>query len=326
MIMNKKNYFIGIDGGSSKSVFVLYDGSGEALERCELTGSSYRELGADGVCALLEQGVAQVSGGIDRADIKGVCFGMPCYGENAPDDDKATRQIEKALGLPIRFENDVACAWAGPLALESGIVMLAGTGTMAWGCDIHGVMHRCGGWLSFFSDEGSGYWLGRGTLELFSKQSDGRVKRGPLYDIVREHFALNEDVEINGIVEAGYTSSRKKVASLQPLLLRAANAGDTGALELYHEAAGELALMVKGLRGRMELAPGSPVSYAGGLFNAGEIILGPFKKAMAGTDMVFTEPLLTPVDGAFLFAAERFDPENLGRIRESLLNNRVSQL
>ena len=315
-------FLIGIDGGSSKTEFALYRDTGEILATHGLPGSSYRELGAEAVCAILKQGVDSICEGIDRDEIKGTCFGFPCFGEHMEEDLEAARQIERALALPTRFENDVACAWAGSLAFRSGIVMLAGTGTMAWGRDARGAMSRCGGWSDFFSDEGSGYWLGRRTLELFSKQSDGRACRGPLHGIVRERFSLKDDIEIIGIVEARQALSREWVASLQRLLFEAAQDGDAAAAGLYAEAAGELALMVKGLRGRMELPPGSPVSYAGGLFKAGEVLLEPFRKALMDTDLAFTEPLLAPVDGALLFAVDRFDPDRLDLVREALIEQR----
>jgi len=317
------SYFIGIDGGSSKADFALYRDSGELVATHKTSCISYAEIGIDTVCTILEQSIAQLSAGIDRSDIKGVCFGMPCFDEQPEKDHAAARQIEQALGLPMRFENDVACAWAGPLAFQSGISMLAGTGAVAWGYDVHGVMHRCGGWSHAYSDEGSGYWLGLKTLEYFTKQSDGRLARGPLYDIVREHFALKNDWDLINIVDEQYLPSRKGVASLQPLLLRAAHEGDQSALALYEKAANEFVMMIKALRNRIDLKPGSPVSYAGGLFGAGEVLLGPLKKALAETDMVFIEPILTPIDGALLLAVDRFDPEKLDPIRQAriLLKN-----
>ena len=315
-------YFIGIDSGASKTEFALLDESGKIAGRCELSGSSYRELGVGAVSSILKQGVDQITIGLDRSDILGVCYGMSCYGEHPEEDQRAARQIENELALPMRFENDVACAWAGSLAFQNGIMMLAGTGSMAWGRDINGVMHRCGGWSNFFSDEGSGYWLGRRTLELFYKQSDGRAERGPLYKIVREYFSVTNDIDLLGILDDQYLSSRKKVASLQKLLFSAAHEGDITALMLYDEAAKELALMIKALRNRIELLPGSPVSYAGGLWRAGETLLGPFRRELADTDMIFIDPLLTPAHGALLFAVDRFDPASLGRIRQTFLNQK----
>jgi len=304
-------YFIGIDGGASKTEFALCDESGDACAVYETSGTSVIELGIDAVIETLTNGVDAVLGGHVRGSVAGVCFGMPCFGERPEADAAAALEIERALApLPVYVTNDVSAACAGSLALESGIIVLAGTGSMAWGRDRYGAMKRCGGWPEFFSDEGSGYWLGKRTLELFGKQSDGRLPKGSLYEVVSEHFALEHDKEIIvKLDEMGY--SRKNIAALQFLLLEAAQAGDESAVWLYGEAAAELALLAKGLRGQMELDPGSPLSYAGGLWNAGELILEPFREAVSDLDMELREPALSPAFGAVLLAAEHFDPAAL---------------
>ena len=312
-------YYIGVDGGASKTHFALCDESGRVAAEHFSSGTSYIELGVSPVLEKLKEGIDALCAGIDRERVAGVCFGMPCYGEQPARDAEAAGEILSAFApLPVCFKNDVALACAGALALESGIAILAGTGSMAWGRDRYGADKRCGGWPEFFSDEGSGYWLGRRTLEMFSKQSDGRLPRGKLYEIVRERFGLKNDFGIiDKLDEMGYT--RKNIAALQPLLMEAALAGDECALRLYDEAALELALLAKGLRENIELEPHSPLSYSGGLWGAGELLLGPFRKAVSGLDMVFTEPALPPVLGAVLLAAEHFDPGALPDIKTGLL-------
>jgi len=314
-------YYIGIDGGASKTQFALCDESGRVCAEAFSPGTSYIEKGIDAVIETLRKGLDELLADTDPGSVIGACFGMPCFGEQPEADAEAAQRIQSALApLPVHIENDVAAAWAGSLALESGIIILAGTGSMAWGRDRNGVMKRCGGWPEFFSDEGSGYWLGRRTLEIFSKQADGRLPRGKLYEIVRAHFGLSEDKElIVKLDELGYT--RKSIAALQLLLLEAAQAGDESALALYGEAAFELALIVKGLRANIELEPNSPLSYAGGLFGVGELILVPFKEAVSDLDMVFMKPALSPVLGAVLLAAEYFDPAGLSNIKKGLFND-----
>ena len=316
-------YYIGIDGGASKTQFALCDGEGSVLAQSVSSGASYSEMGVPAVCETLRKGVDELCGGLNRESVAGVCFGMPCYGEHPDMDADAAREIRQALApLPVCFENDVAAACAGSLALESGIIILAGTGSMAWGRDRYGAMKRCGGWTAFFSDEGSGYWLGRRTLEMFSKQADGRLPEGKLCEIIRAHFALKNDMEIMvRMDEMGYT--RKNIAALQILLEEAALAGDESAIRLYDEAARELALLVKGLRGSIELEPFSPLSYAGGLWNAGELILGPFREAISGLDMTFTKPALPPVLGAVLLAADHFNRAGLPGVKRGLLESGV---
>ena len=314
-------YYIGIDGGASKTEFVLCDKKGCISSQLISSGTSYIESGTDSVCEILLKGVEELCDDTERGSVIGVCFGMPCYGEHPENDTAAAEQITQTLApLPVYFENDVSAACAGSLALESGIIILAGTGSMAWGRDRYGVMKRCGGWTDFFSDEGSGYWLGRRTLEIFSKQSDGRLPKSKLYDIVRAYFALEKDFEIIvRLDETGY--SRKSIAALQLLLMEAALAGDESAISLYNEAARELALLAKGLRGNIELEPFSPLSYAGGLWSAGELIMGPFREAVSDLDMTFVKPSLSPALGAVLLAAEHFDPAGLPAVKHGLLGN-----
>lgn len=118
--------FLGIDGGGSKMRFALCDENGCIIAEYTTIGTAYRELGVDRVCALLKDGVDRMLGG--RGDVSSVCFGMPCYGESMADDLLAVEQIRQALApLPVTFKNDVAAAWAGSLAFESGIIILAGT-------------------------------------------------------------------------------------------------------------------------------------------------------------------------------------------------------
>lgn len=315
-------FYLGIDGGGSKTRFALCDENGHLIAEYTTTGASYRELGVERVCVLLKEGVERVLDG-RREGVVGVCFGMPCYGENMAEDLKAVQRIREALApLPVMVENDVAAAWAGALAFESGIIILAGTGSMALGRDNHGIIQRAGGWSEFFSDEGSCYWLGKRTLELFGKQSDGRLPRGPLYEIVRKHFSLEDDFDIVGITEAQIMPSRRSVAALQLLLEKAAQKGDDSALRLYAEAAEELAMMVKGLRARMTLTSGSPVSYSGGLFNAGALILTPLMEELQDLDMRFTPPRLLPVDGAILFVVEAFEQTAMARVIQGLMMER----
>lgn len=315
-------YFIGIDGGGSKTQFILCDEEGQIHSQYMASGSSYKEIGEDAVCELLIQGVGYICAGIDRENIAGICFGMPCYGESVLNDARVTQKIQKVfLPIPVCFENDVVAAWAGALAFHSGIVMLAGTGSMAVGRDRHGRIARSGGWSEFFSDEGSCYWLGKKTLELFTKQSDNRMPKGKLYEIIKTHFSIGNDFELIEKIEPSM-NSREKVASLQKLLMEAALQGDTGALLLYKEAAEELALMVKAVSITLDFEPGIPVSYAGGLFKTGELIINPFKNALSELDIVLQEPLLLPVDGAVLFAVENFDKEKMQLVKTGLLNQR----
>lgn len=317
-------YYIGIDGGGTKTRFACYHSDGRMIGEIVLGGTYYRQDGIQSVAQTLEKGIEHLRAGADSHEFR-VCFGMPGYGENGAQDEKAAEAFARHLApQEICFRNDVAAGWAGALALCSGINIVGGTGSMSYGRDDTGKEARCGGWSEYFSDEGSGYWLGKKALELFARQADCRAPKGALYEIVRDHFSLADDYALIGIIEREYAPSRKKTASLQWLLCKAAEQGDPIALECYRMAAKELALIVCGTA--QQLAFGDKcidVSYVGGLFNERELILNPMtEEIQRRINANVIAPRLSPCEGAALFAAERFTPEALEGFRSALLQAR----
>jgi len=246
-------------------------------------------------------------------EIIGVALALPYIGESRSGDQVIDAALREAFGdIQYLLVNDSVAGWAGSLALESGVNIVAGTGAIAYGRDAGDRGARCGGWDEFFSDEGSCYWLGRATCALFAKQSDGRVPRGQLYEMMRAEFALDEDFEFIDAVHEKLLVSRERVAAMQMLLMRAANEGDKSALALYDAAAEELCLLLDGIRGRISLPEsGFPVSYSGGLFNAGELVLKPFRRGIEARGGRLVTPRLSPARGALLLAAEKFMPDKL---------------
>lgn len=298
-------YYIGIDGGGSKTVFAISDESGKILGTALAGSAFYKQIGEDGVIDLLRKGVAEVCRFAEgnATSIASVCFGMPAWGES-PAHDKVIE--EKILSTfpewNIHIVNDCEVGWAGSLELSPGINIVAGTGSIAFGKNEQGDTARCGGWSEWFSDEGSGYWLGMKCVQLFSRQSDGRDERGPLYKIVKTELNLSEDEEMIDLFEKEYLHQRDKVASLQKLLLRAANEGDAYAIEAYAQAARELYDIVCGVRKKIFPERSCLVSCSGGIFKVGDLIRSPFRKLLEADDMELTEPKAEPYEGAVLLA------------------------
>lgn len=289
---------VGIDGGGTKTIYSLCDENGYILASSELGTIALPQCGEEGMRRGLLEGIASVSKEAPDA----ICFGIPCYGESVQR-DIAIRRIcaEIAAKSAHVLCNDAEVAWAGSFALQPGINIVAGTGTIAYGVDSQGTSARCGGWGSPFSDEGSGFWLGMRLLALFCKQSDGRIpERGPLYALVREQFQLENDFEIIDILEADYLPYRNKVASLQRTLLAAAKAGDESALAAYDEAGREIALNILGILHKLNFSDDIAISYSGGIFNVGDIMMRSFTKALEGSHCRLQKPKAPPWAGALM--------------------------
>lgn len=244
----------------------------------------------------------------------GIGFAICGYGEG----EGATRRIEQIVAEvagahPHTLVNDVEAAWAAGLDLNDGIAVIAGTGSIALG--VRGDRQlRCGGWDYELGDEGSGGWLGKELLHAFTRQADERDPRGPLYELVRAELNLQDDFDVIAFAQAHY-GNRGRIAALSPLVSRAAEAGDASALNILARAAQEEADLVHAIMRALwpqdsaavpedEVAPDSetsvsvPVTYIGGTFKAGSLILDPLRAALpSGCTLVAPahEPDLGPV-------------------------------
>ena len=303
-------YYLGYDGGGSKCAFVIADENGCVLSSVILKRSDYTKEPCTvyyPFAKMLADGTELVckEAGIQISDLSRACLTITGYGELSTHDEIFEAAVREIFGdVPVDCCHDSVGGWAGSLACCPGINLIAGTGSVAYGRTAKEDGCRAGGWGFFCGDEGSGYWLGRKLLSLFTKEADGRLPRGRIYEIIRASFQVTSDFDFRYGAAAALENDRAGVAMLQKLLLQAAQEGDPRAINLYQEAAGELALLVESLVQRLPFPSGEPirVSYGGGVFQAGEFLLAPLRKRLADCGAELVPPLLSPVLGAVLLA------------------------
>lgn len=309
-------YFLGIDGGGSKTDCLLVDGWGQSLAAASGGGSSYRQHGKDSVVKNLKElsGQCLRKAGLSLEQINGVCIGLPLFDENAANDAYMSSAIQAIFPQNI-IVNDVRAGWAGSLACQPGINVVAGTGSIAFGRDGAGHTARSGGWSEFFSDEGSAYWVAMRGMGLFTKQADGRVPKGALYRLIKETHHLDNDFDFVSLAESQLLPRRDKTAAFQRIVAEAGKAGDTSVLCIYQEAALELSSLALAVKKRLGFdGEKVTVSYSGGMFRVGEMLLKPFEKFLFAQGMCLRKPLLSPVKGAVLLAVEHFATDLFGQV------------
>lgn len=299
-------YYIGIDGGGTKTDFMIADASGKVLGSIRAGSLSYKHIGKEKCLHIIDNYLKLLlkASSLTEADEFCSCLALPNFGESRENDKYFEQEMGRFAQFHIHLVNDAEAGWAGSMKLMPGINLVAGTGAIAYGRDARGHSGRAGGWNDIFSDEGSCNWLGRAALSLFAKEADGRLEQGPLYSVIREHFALKDDLDVIDIYENQYADSRKNTAQLQRLLLDAAQKGDCHAIRQYEEAAYELSLAVLAVAKQLEFDGSIPISYSGGLFHAGDMIMEPFQEYLKNGAFRIQMPRYTPVQGAVLLAAE----------------------
>lgn len=299
------SYVLGIDGGGTKTVAIAADMRGNALGRGISGASNYQTVGLDQAIAAIKEASEQAARAAD-GKCEAACLGLA--GVARESDRSVILPAIKKLDLAekIILEHDAAIALAGALACEPGVVVLAGTGAMAFGINRSGEERRANGWGNVLGDQGSAYYMGRRALMAACKAYDGRGPETILIERLMEHFDLNEFTDIVGEIYGKQTSS-KDIASLAPLASQAAKDGDEVAAMILENAAEELALaataVIKGLNMQNEVFQ---VAISGSVFNVGEPLLTPFSEYLKSTapNVEVIDPRFEPAMGAVFLALQ----------------------
>ena len=317
-------YYLGIDGGGTKTSFLLIDDTDYTISAALLPSCSVAQYGFNGFRKIITEGTNLVlkDANAEMGSIKSVCMGVPGFTESLDVDAQILDIVSDIFGdISWKCVNDVEVGWAGSLGLKPGINIVAGTGAIAFGRDFYGNTARSSGWGEFFGDEGSCYWLGKLVLEYFSKQSDGRLPKGALYDLMKKHLGIERDLDLINYCEENLITKRDKVAWLQIILCDAALAGDETAIMAYNLAANELTLAIATVMNKLKFSGKSiTVSYSGGVFEAGDLILNPLRDQLLSINshLILKQPLLSPVSGAVLLAAEYIGEADISSIMHYL--------
>lgn len=260
-------YVVGIDAGGSKTVCQVGEPDGRVLREARGPGANLQSAGELQVEKVLHDVMTEALADIHEAPAA-VCIGMA--GVDRPDDARVMRAMLARLcrGSRAVVTNDALIALEAGAPGVPGIVLIAGTGSIAYGRDAHGHAARAGGWGHALGDEGSGFWLGRQALRAVLRAADRRDAPTALAARVKAHFGVAREQDlVHPIYEGGIKP--KVVAALAALVGETADAGDTVAMRIVDVGADELAGSVVSVArrlGLMEMA--LPLPLAGGVFAA----------------------------------------------------------
>jgi N-acetylglucosamine kinase-like BadF-type ATPase len=231
-------HVLGIDAGGSKTVALLATPGGRVIAESRAGGANLRTHGELAVEKTLHDVIDHVLEG-QAVPPAAVCLGIA--GVDRGDDAATIRDVMRRLGFRDRtlIVNDALIALVAGAGQPTGVVLVAGTGSIAYGVNREGFATRSGGWGPVLADEGSGYWIGRRALVAIMRHADGRGPRTALTPMVLETLGLSQpDDLVNEVYEGA--ERRQLVAALGPLVETARAAGDAVAAEILREAAVEL--------------------------------------------------------------------------------------
>jgi glucosamine kinase len=256
---------IGIDAGGTKTVCRLADAEGRALAEARGPGANLQNAGELEVERVLHQVITEVTRDAPEWPAA-VCLGIA--GVDRAGDATVVRTILLRIAPRSRVVvvNDALVALEAGVPGGPGVVLIAGTGSIAYGRNAEGWAARAGGWGYLLGDEGSGYWLGRQALRAVVRSADGRGPHTLLTARVLAHFGIGRTQDLVREIYNG-SFAPATVAAIASQVEGAASDGDAIALHLIETGASELGLAALSVCGQLKLSRG-PVVLAGGMFTA----------------------------------------------------------
>ena len=261
---------VGVDGGGSSTRVYVADDRAQVLFKATGDGSAVRpgaeSDSAELIGTLVRNAVIDAEMGhlLPRALVVGVA------GVGRDAQKVALQQELERLELAetVVVISDAEAAMEDAFTDGPGILLIAGTGSIAWGRSPAGTMQRCGGWGPVIGDDGSGAWLGRKSLQVIAAAHDGREPETALTGAVLTALELDD---VAALIAWAASATAADMAALAPAVLSAAEVGDLRANTIVTMAVEELALHVRALARTLfvDERAAIPVALHGGLLGKG---------------------------------------------------------
>ncbi|MBQ6947265.1 MAG: XRE family transcriptional regulator [Clostridia bacterium] len=259
-------YFLGIDGGGTKTEFVLCNGTGDPIAQTKLGGSNPNDIGIENTLQLVSRGIETVCGEIPFSRISVFAGIAGCSVSNHKKTLLAHLRHYGFAGADCG--SDAQNAVEAALQGRDGVVIIAGTGNAAF-VRKNGSLTRIGGYNYLFDEGGSGYKIGRDALLHAMKCEDFGLAKGPMYESV---IAKCGTETVFGYIAELYKGGKTLIASFAPLVFNAYDLGDQAAEEILRTNAKVIAEEMEA--GAKMLGQKEPkIALIGGLTKRADILL-----------------------------------------------------
>ncbi|MBZ5651484.1 MAG: hypothetical protein LAO18_13475 [Acidobacteriia bacterium] len=295
--------FLGIDGGGSKTscligdeTLILGTGTGAASNVVRVGEAQARES----LASAIRQACTVAN--LKPSEISSVCVGLA--GAARPEISEVVRRIISDL-VPgkIKVVGDTVIALEAAFGSGPGVIVIAGTGSIAYGRNREGQTARAGGWGFAISDEGSGHWIGRiavaAALGAWDENPEQNLR---LIEVLMKFWRLET---IEQLVPAANATPPPDFAALFPAVLSLAESGDRIARDVLTQAGTQLANLAGILLRRLFPNPGVvPVAMSGGVFGSSAQVRQVFYNSLRSgyPDVVINPTVIEPVRGALELA------------------------
>jgi len=301
-------YLIGIDGGGTKTKCVVTDLNGNSVYESLGGPSNFLVYGLDKVSENIINLLTDCTKNLNCDFNNFSCVVIGTSGAGRKEDAVRLKdhfiKFTKEQVKNFYVESDARIALEGAFTGKPGSILISGTGSIMFGKDSEGKIHRVGGFGRQVGDEGSGYSLGKKGLQTISKFYDGRGKGTSLVKFFSDNFEINNGEQlINAVYKNNF-----EIASIAEQVVVAAGNNDDLCVKIIEEETDELILHIKAMKERLKLKPFN-VSFTGSIIANDNYFSQMLRKKINERfdDVLIKEPEQPPVMGALLIAKELFN-------------------
>jgi len=297
------SYYIGIDGGGTKTTCAVGD-ERTLLATATAGPSNIVRVGEAQVRDSLHRAVQQVcaAAGITPEQVKRTCLGGS--GAGRPELARVVREIlAEILSTPIDVVGDNEIALEAAFDTLPGVIVIAGTGSIAYGRDQQGRTVRAGGWGFSIGDEGSAHWIGRTAVNALLRASD-RSEAAAQSSLAKDFFQAWKVTSLPDLARAANSIPPPDFSALFPAV---SMCPDDLAAEVLRSAGGELAEIAAVVIGRLfgdEQTGSVHVAMIGGVFRHASMVRQVFYNELRKLEprAEILPQVVEPVEGALKMA------------------------
>lgn len=259
-------YFIGIDGGGSSLRVVVVNENMEVIAQQSGGTANPGIIGHDASAQLLRNTIRAALSEISPDDITGVGIGVA--GASAVHSSQWLYEVVRDVTPHAHIvpSSDFEIALVGANGERQGLLLLSGTGSIAYGINEQGKSAQAGGWGYLLGDEGSGYWIGLQAIKLVTRAADGLIMPTNFTKQILTTLELEKPSDLIAWLYRSETPRTRDIATLAPVVLDSV-IHDLSAAQIVSTAAHHLSQMASVVIQRLKMQK-PKIAFAGGLLES----------------------------------------------------------